>query len=164
MGAERVAVGRIARPHGVRGELAVELHTEFPERFAPGAVVTTESGRTLTVEGSRPHAGRLLVRFREVPDRDAADRLRGEYLFVGADSLPTLADGAYWPHELEGCEVVSEDGRALGRVVEILAGPANDVWAVEGPDGRVLVPAVRDAVISVDVAARRIVVREAMLA
>lgn len=160
----KVAVGRVTRPHGVRGEVAVELHTETPERFAAGALLRLEDDTTLTVSSARPHAGRLLVTFEGIGDRDAAGGLRGAYLFVDAADLPSLPEGSYWPHELEGCEVVTEEGRELGTVAEVLAGPANDVWAVEGSDGRRLVPAVRDVVVSVDVRAGRVVVREEGLA
>src|SRR5436305_637736 len=74
-----LVVARIARSHGLRGEVAVEVRTDSPEiRFAEGAVLRTQTGnRTLTVTGSRPHSGRLLVTFAEVHDRTAADMLRG---------------------------------------------------------------------------------------
>ncbi len=156
-----IAVGRVARSHGVRGEVAVELLTEVPDRFAPGSTLQAEDGSSLTIESARPHQSRMLVTFQGVGDRTAADALRGAYLFVPETSLPDLPEGRYWPHQLEGCDVVDEDGRAIGRLVEVLAGPegGNDVWAVDGEGGRRLVPAVRDAVVSVDVGARRVVVR-----
>jgi 16S rRNA processing protein RimM len=161
-----IAVGRVARPHGVRGEVAVDLLTEVPERFEPGSTLQTEHGSPLTVESARPHQGRLLVVFEGVADRTGADALRGVYLFVHEDDLPVLPDGRFWPHQLEGCEVVDEDGRAVGRLAEVLAGPesGNDVWAVDGEGGRVLIPAVRDAVVSVDIDGRRVVVRAEALA
>jgi 16S rRNA processing protein RimM len=141
--------------------VAVELLTEVPERFAPGSTLQAEDGSSLTVESARPHQSRMLVTFEGVADRTAADALRGAYLFVPEESLPELPEGRYWPHQLEGCEVVDEDGRVLGRLAEVLAGPegGNDVWAVDGEDGRRLVPAVRDAVVSVDIEARRVIVR-----
>lgn len=157
---EPIAVGRIAKAHGVRGEVAVEVHTEVPGRFDPGAEVLLEDGSRLTVRSSRPHAGRVLVTFEDVPDRTAAEALRGRWLFVAPDALPPLPEGSYWPHELEGCEVVTEDGRPLGRLADVLAAPGNDVWLVEGGEAPVLVPAVRETVLSVDLEGRRIVVRE----
>ena len=163
MAGQRVAVGRVTRVHGVRGEVAVQSLTDVEDRFRPGSVLRLEDGVTLTVSASRPHADRVLVAFREVSDRDAAEALRGAYLFVDEAAVPELPDGSYWPHQLEGSEVVGEDGRPIGRLAEVLQGPANDVWVVEGPSGRRLVPAVREAVVSVAVDARRIVVREESL-
>jgi 16S rRNA processing protein RimM len=156
----RIAVGRVTRAHGLRGEVAVEIHSEVSDRFAPGSSLQREDGSTLVVQATRPHQGRVLVTFEGVGDRSAAEALRDAWLFVPAESLPELSEGSYWPHELEGCAVVTEEGRALGTLAEVLSAPGNDVWAVDGEGGRVLVAAVRDAVVSVDLAARRVVVRE----
>ncbi|MBI2238901.1 MAG: 16S rRNA processing protein RimM [Actinobacteria bacterium] len=155
-----VAVGRITRAHGVGGEVAVLVLSEVEGRFADGAAVYLEDGRSLTVEESRPYRGRLLVRFREIPDRDRAERLLGMYLVVPESEVPELPEGAYWPHQLEGCEVVTEDGRSLGTLREVIANPANDIWVVVDGGSETLVPALRDVVVSVDVAAKRVVVRE----
>ena len=116
--------------------------------------------RSLTVSGARPHRQRLLVRFEEVADRDAAESLQGSYMFVPAASAPELPDGEFWAHDLIGCEVVTEAGRSLGLVREVIHTPANDVWAAEGDDGEVLIPALKEVVASVDLTARRVVVRE----
>lgn len=156
-----VAVGKITRAHGVRGEVAVLVLSEVEDRFAPGAVLFLEDGRSLVVEEMRPDRGRLLVRFREVADRDRARELVQRYLFVPEGDVPELPEGAYWPHQLEGCEVVTEAGRSLGVIREIIHTPANDVWVAVADDGtEILVPALKDVVVSVDVAAKRVVVRE----
>ena len=156
-----VAVGKITRAHGVRGEVSVLVLSEVEDRFAPGAVLYLEDGRPLAVEDTRPDRGRLLVRFREVPDRDRARELVQRYLFVSEGDVPELPEGAYWPHQLEGCEVVTEGGRSLGLIREIIHTPANDVWIAVAEDAaETLVPALRDVVVSVDVAAKRVVVRE----
>ena len=157
-----VAVGRITHAHGVKGEVAVLVLTQVPERFEPGSRLFLDEGgaRSLTVSGARPHRQRLLVRFEEVADRDAAESLQGSYLFVPASSAPELPDGEFWAHDLIGCEVVTEAGRSLGLVREVIHTPANDVWAAEGDDGEVLIPALKEVVASVDLTARRVVVRE----
>ena len=122
-----VAVGRVGRAHGVRGELSIVVLSEVPERFEPGATVSLEDGRTLTVDAARPNRDRLLVRFREVPDRTAAESLQGSLLLV-ADVIHTRA---------------------------------NDIWSVLDASGsETLIPVLKDVVVSVDTAARRIVVRE----
>ena len=157
----RVAVGRITRAHGIKGEVAVLVLSEVEGRFAPGASVTMESGRVLVVDDVRPDRGRLLVTFREVPDRTVAETLAGQYLFVASDDVPPAPDGAFWPHQLEGADVVTESGRRLGVVVEIVPGPANDWWVVRGDDlAEVMVPALKDIVVSVDVDGRHVVVRD----
>jgi 16S rRNA processing protein RimM len=156
-----VAVGRITRPHGVTGEVAVLVLSEVPGRFDDDATVWLEDGRALTVEASRPHKDRLLVRFREVPDRTAADALRGALLVVPESMSPPLPDDSWWDHQLIGCEVQTERELALGTVTEIIHTTANDVWvAVDDAGAETLVPALKDVLVSVDVGGKRIVVRE----
>jgi 16S rRNA processing protein RimM len=156
-----VAVGRVARAHGVQGEVAVLVLSEVEDRFAPGATLWLEDGRALTVESSRPHRGRLLVRFREVRDREQAEGLQRALLVVPESSSPSLPEGSWWDHQIEGCAVETDRGRALGTVREVIHTAANDVWSVVSEDGvETLVPVLNDVLASVDVAAKRIVVRE----
>jgi 16S rRNA processing protein RimM len=156
-----VAVGRITRAHGVKGEVAVLPLTEIGSRFEAGSRVFTVQGqRALSVAASRPHRHRLLVSFEDVLDRTAAEALQGAYLFVPAAETPSLPEGEYWPHQLVGCEVVTESGRPLGWLREVLRTQANDVWAADGAEGETLVPALKDVVVQVDLAARRVVVRD----
>jgi 16S rRNA processing protein RimM len=156
-----VAVGRVSRAHGVQGEVAVLVLSEVEDRFAPGATLWLEDGRALTVESSRPHRGRLLVRFREVRDREQAEGLQRALLVVPESSSPSLPEGSWWDHQIEGCAVETDRGRALGTVREVIHTAANDVWSVVSEDGvETLVPVLNDVLASVDVAAKRIVVRE----
>ena len=156
-----VVVGRITRAHGLTGELAVMVLSEVPDRFAEGAVLHLEDGRTLTVESTRAHKDRLLVRFREVRDRTEADALRSAFLAVPASSSPPLPEGSWWDHELVGCSVETEAGRALGVLTEVIHTAANDVWVAVDPDGaETLIPALKDVLVSVEVTEERIVVRE----
>ena len=156
-----VAVGWITRAHGVTGEVAVVVLSDVPERFAEGAVVYLEDGRALTVRSARPHGGRLLVRFREVADRTQAEALRGRLLVVPTSMSPPLPEGSWWDHDIEGCLVRTEGGRELGLVREVIHTAANDVWvAVDEAGAETLIPVLRDVLVDVDVAARRIVIRE----
>jgi 16S rRNA processing protein RimM len=159
-GEELLAVGRITRAHGIRGEVAVLNLTEVEARFSVGSVLRLEDGRRLTVDAARGHGHRLLVKFQEVADRSVAEELRGEVLLVPAAEAPPTTEGSYWVHQVVGLEVVTESGRRLGRVREVLHNPANDLWVTEGPDGEVLVPALGHVVVEVDLQARRAVVRE----
>jgi 16S rRNA processing protein RimM len=157
---ELLAVGRITRAHGIRGEVAVLNLSEVPARYEPGSVLRLEDGRRLTVERARTHAHRLLVKFEEVPDRNEAEALRGEVLLVASDLAPSPPEGAYWVHQMVGMEVVTEGGREVGRIAEVLHNPANDVWVTRAGDREVLVPAVHDIVAVVDLEAGRVTVRE----
>ena len=155
-----VAVGRVTRAHGVTGEVAVLVLSEVPERFEPGSSLFLDDGRPLTVSGARAHRGRLLVRFDGVPDRTAAEPLVGHDLVVPESRSPSLPEGSYWDHQLIGCLVETDTGAPLGKIRDVIHTSANDVWSVVDDDGHeTLLPAIADVIVSVDVAARRIVAR-----
>ena len=156
-----VAVGRITRAHGVQGELAVLVISEVPGRFADGETVWLEDGRTLTVESSRPHKDRLLVRFREVQTREQAEALQRALLVVPESLSPELPEGSWWDHRIVGCAIETDTGRALGTVHDVIHTAANDVWSAVDDDGtETLIPVLRDVILDVDMDAKRIVVRE----
>jgi 16S rRNA processing protein RimM len=133
MPGDLLEVGRVVKPHGLRGEVVVELVTDRTERLDPGSVLETMSG-TLTVARSRPYAGRFIVAFAEVADRDGADALRGAALRASRIDDPD----ALWVDELIGAEVVLPDGRLAGRVQSVEASGADDLLVL---DNHVLVPA-----------------------
>jgi 16S rRNA processing protein RimM len=156
-----VAVGRITRAHGLQGEVAVMVLSEVPERFADGATLWLEDGRALTVASSRAHRDRLLVRFEGVGDRTQAEALQRMVLVVPESSSPPLPEDSWWDHQIEGCALETDTGRALGTVREVIHTAANDVWAAVDEAGtETLIPVLKEALVSVDVAARRIVVHE----
>lgn len=151
-GAGELEVGRIGRPHGVHGEVAVTFTSNRPERHQPGASLRA-GDRTLVVAAARPHQGRWLLRFEGVDDRTAAEALRGVVLRAPALTGDVLDDGEYWVHELVGARVVTPDGRALGTVTAVEANPAHDQLVLDGGE---LVPMVfvtdhRDRELVVDV-------------
>lgn len=152
-------VGRVGRPHGLRGEVTVQVRTDSPEqRFIPGARFGAGAGRTLTVDAVRPHAGMLLVRFVGIPDRAAAQTLQGILLTVEITELPELADpDEFYDHQLEGLVAVRRDGVVLGTVREIVHAPASDLLVLETGKGAALVPFVRAIVPEVDLATGRVV-------
>src|SRR6202008_695228 len=146
-------VGRVAKAHGIGGELAVDVHTDAPdERVAPAAVLTARlrgpSVRTVPVSTARVHATRLLVRFDEVPDRTVAETLRGAQLLVDAAELPPSDDpDAFYDHELEGLTAVLADGTEVGTVREIARSPGGELLVIDVVDGNeALVPFVRAVV------------------
>ncbi|GAA3461794.1 ribosome maturation factor RimM [Saccharothrix longispora] len=159
-----VVVGRVAKAHGISGELAVDVRTDSPEtRFAPGSVLAAKlrdgTSRDLTVTAARNHSGRLLVRFDEVLTRDVAETLRGTLLLGSTDDLPPTGDpDEFYDHELEGLAAELADGTKVGTVREIVHGPGGELLVItrEG-GGEHLVPFVREIVPTVDVAGRRVV-------
>lgn len=170
-----VVVGRVAKAHGIGGELAVDVRTDSPEeRFATGTTLAARlrdgSTRSFTVVSTRPHGGRLLVRFDEVLTRDVAETLRGTLLVADTADLPPTSDpDEFYDHELEGLVAVLTDGTAVGTVREVIHGPGGDLLAVEhtvpdrtdaegrGTSGESLVPFVREIVPEIDLAAGRVV-------
>jgi 16S rRNA processing protein RimM len=157
-----LVVGEIVRPHGVGGEVIVNVRTDEPaHRFAPGSVLVTDpdSGE-LTVESARPHLGRMIVTFAGVDDRDGAEALRKVVLCVDSSDLPPPDDpDEYRDHQLVGLAAVDSAGEPLGEVVSIDHAPAADLLVLRRPDGRTaLVPFVTAIVPTVDLAARRVVI------
>jgi 16S rRNA processing protein RimM len=132
--APRLEVGRVAKAHGLRGEVAVELVTDREERVAPGARLWA-GGEVLEIVASRPHQGRWLVTFAGVADRTAAERLAGRPLEAEALDDPE----ALWVHDLIGTAVVEVDGTQRGTVVSVVANPAHDLLEL---DSGALVPVV----------------------
>jgi 16S rRNA processing protein RimM len=159
----QLVVGRVIRPHGLTGEVSVEIRTDEPDlRFTVGSVLTTDpvDAGPLTITAVRPHQGRLLVVFDGVADRDAAEAVRGVLLCVDSATVPPTTDpDEFHDHDLVGLRAESPAGEPLGEVVAIDHAPASDLLVLRRPDGRrALVPFVRAIVPEVDVPAGRVVV------
>jgi len=152
----QVTVGRIGRPHGIRGDVVVGVRTDEPElRFAVGSRLDTDPPDIgpLTVAATRWHSGELLVRFEGYRDRTAAEELRGTWLRVDSSTLTASDDpDVFHDHELIGLTVRTVDGDDVG-VVEDVLHPAQDVLSVRGASGEILVPFVKAIVTDVDVRA-----------
>ena len=156
----QLVAGRVARVHGLRGEVLVEVRTDDPEeRFAVGAVLRTEPAERgpLTVAAQRWHSGRLLLRFAEVPDRTVAETLPGVRLVVDvADS--SGHDDEFYDHELEGLTAVDALGAPVGTVAQVLHHTGQDLLVVRRAAGAdVMVPFVAAIVTAVDLAAGRVI-------
>jgi 16S rRNA processing protein RimM len=165
-----LVVGRIGRPHGIRGEVTVEVRTDEPEqRFAAGAVLVTDPAAaraevdvppTLTIETVRWHQGRPLVLFDGIYERDLAENLRDVLLCVDAAEVGSPSDpDEFNDHELVGLAVVSPSGEPLGEVARIDHAPASDLIVLaKAGGGTALIPFVKEIVPEVDLEARRVVV------
>jgi 16S rRNA processing protein RimM len=156
----QLVVGRVSRPHGVRGELAVDVRTDDPElRLTAGAVLATEPAAAgpLTIASTRWHSGRLLVQFEGFNDRNEADQLRGVLLVVDSAELEDIADpDEFRDHQLIGLAVLTMDGQQVGEVADVLH-YGQDLLVVAGHGERagaeIMVPFVSAIVPEVDVAA-----------
>ncbi|GAA2101964.1 ribosome maturation factor RimM [Microlunatus panaciterrae] len=151
-----VIVGVIGRPHGLRGEVAIELRTDEPERrFAVGQVLSVQDeDRTLTVAARRMHNGRLLLTFAELTDRTAVEGARGLLLVarVPQDETPE-DDGEYYDRQLVGLRVLDAAGREVGKVLQVVHLPAQDLLEISTAGSARLVPFVATLVPEVDLAA-----------
>lgn len=179
----QLIVGRIGRPHGVRGEVTVDVRTDEPEeRFAVGSVLITDPTAAarpaageqpaedqgelvrvperLTVEAIRWHQGRPLITFEGVHDRDIAEALRGVLLCVdSADVSPPSDPDEFSDHQLVGLTAVSPAGETLGEVTRVDHAPTSDLLVLRRPEGRTaLIPFVKAIVPEVDLAGGRVVV------
>ena len=165
-----VVVGRIGKPHGLRGHLTIDVRTDEPDRrFVPGAVLRAESPAgsasrltALTVASARWHSSVLLVTFDEVPDRNAAEAARGILLHatLAADEVPEDPD-EFYDHQLVDLAAYDVDGTPLGTIAGLVHGSAQDLLRVTTPDGReALVPFVKALVPEVDLAGRRVVIAD----
>jgi 16S rRNA processing protein RimM len=184
----QLRVGQIVRPHGIRGEVIVDVRTDEPiARFAVGATLITErpatrrlgpdrpdSGiadepelgvrwqlpPTLTVEVARSHLGRMIITFEGVYDRAVADELRGVALWVDSAQVPPPEDpDEFNDHQLVGLSAVTLAGETVGRIARIDHAPASDLLVLSRPDGKTaLVPFVKAIVPEVDLAGGRVIV------
>jgi 16S rRNA processing protein RimM len=153
----RHRAGFVGRAHGLDGSFYVAAPVE---ELLDGAEVLQLDGedveRAITRQAGT--AAKPILRLEGVSDRNGADAIRGKELTVGDEQLPPLEDDEYLATDLEGCAVVSAGGRAIGTVEGLTAYPSCEVLDVAGPDGPLLIPMVRDAIVSIDTAAQRIVV------
>lgn len=157
-----VLVGRIARPHGLKGSVVINPETDFvDERFAAGATLWTRSTAgevQLTVIASRLQGNRPVVAFAGVGSVDQAQQLAGQELRVPETALQPLAQGRYYEHQLAGCAVVDTAGQAIGVVARVEGGAGSSRLVVGGDRGEIQIPLASDICREIDVAARRIVV------
>lgn len=155
-----LVIGRVAKAHGVTGELVVDVRTDDPAaRFAPGSVLRGRKPRggperNYVIESVREHGGRLLMRLTGIGDRNAADEMRGTLFLVESGDLPQIEDpDEFYDHQLEGLAVRTVDGTAVGTVAEVLHTAAGELLSVKTPDGaEVLVPFVSAIVTAVSLA------------
>lgn len=137
-----VLIGRLGRPHGLRGHLLLIPESDHPDRFRPGARLTLDSGDTVTVSDFRPSGPGYIVAFAGHEDRTAAERLRGLQVFIPAHQRRALETDEYWPDELVGLTVRDQAGTIRGRVRAVDDEAPQPRLVVSTPNGDRLVPLV----------------------
>lgn len=154
-----LAIGRVARPFGLRGELNVQLLTEYPEQL--GRLHTVYLGHHAepwAVEGVRKHKKAAVFKLTGCDDRTAAEGLRGAVVQIAREDAVPLDEDEYYEHQIVGISVLEDDGTLLGKVTEIISTGANDVYVVVGPGGQLLLPAIKSVILEIDLDIDRMVV------
>jgi len=158
-GPRYLVVGKIVAPWGVRGEVKVAIETDFPERFSRlKRVYLGEEATSFVLEGSRLHQRHVLLKLEGCDDRNAAEKLRGQLVQIPIEEAMPLGEDEYYIYQIVGLDVWTTKGEHLGRVSEVLFTGANDVYVVQGERGEILIPAVEDVVVEVDLAGGRLTV------
>jgi 16S rRNA processing protein RimM len=160
---ELVLIGRVVKPQGRRGEVAVEPFSDRPGRFETLRRVYVEAAggeaRALQVDEAWPHKGRFVVKIEGVDSIDSAERLRGQELRIPEDELSALPEGSYYHHQLAGLRVFDASGEAVGEVADVMeTGAEARVLVVRGAAGELLLPFASDFVKAVDLARGRILI------
>ncbi len=147
-----LAIGYLRRPHGVQGEIIMDLHTDFPDRIKSGRkVYIGEKYESFTIGSARVHANGLLIKLRGFNSPETAGRFRNQWVYVKSSEVPALPEGRHYKHELLGLTVMNDDGNKLGILNEVLETGANDVYVVVRENGKeVLLPAIADVVIELN--------------
>jgi 16S rRNA processing protein RimM len=161
----RLLVGRIGKAHGILGEATIEVRTDdAATRFALGATVETDKGKSLTVDSVRVHNGILLLGFEGITDRSGIESFRDTLLYAEVDiDAPGEDEDDYHVLQLIGCVANLEDGTKFGEVTDVLNLPGQDVLAIKTSSGEVLVPFVRQLVPVVDIKEKLVVVIPPMI-
>jgi 16S rRNA processing protein RimM len=154
----QLVVGRIGRAHGVLGEATIDVQTDDPDlRFKVGSKLTLDSGQELTIKSSRWHNQILLLGFEGVNDRNQIESLRDQLISSQVD-LSALAPGEYHYQQLIGCQVYLQNNELVGQVSEVVKLPGQDLLSVDKNGSQVLIPMVKQIIISIDVLEKKIVV------
>ena len=158
---DHMAVGRVIRPHGIRGELLVDPYSETVRSIeAESEVFIGSPENAYTVSSIRSHRRRLILKVAECDDRDAAEAFRGNEIFIPMQAAEPLPEGVYYRWQILGLTVREEAGQELGTVADILETGANDVYVVEADGAReLLLPAIESVILEVDLEAGQLLVR-----
>ncbi len=142
-------LGRIVAPHGVRGEVRINVETDRPEILNELGHAYV-NGNRYKIDYARPHKNVYRLKFTDVNTRDAAELLRGAWLEMPREELPPRPEGSFYISDIIGLQVYTEEGEFLGEVNDVIQPGANDVYAVRGEKNEYMVPALTEVVIGID--------------
>lgn len=147
-----LSVGFLRRPHGLKGEIIMDLHTDFPDRMKQGReMFVGDKHKPVTLANVRPHQKGVLVKFNNIDTPEDAGLFRNQWVYVQTKDVP-LPEGKHYKHELIGLKVVDENDSPLGELVEILETGANDVYVVRDDSGKeILLPNIPSVILDLDV-------------
>lgn len=147
-----LVVGKLRKPHGLHGELTMEVITDFPERLEPGGeVFLGESLHPLHIRSKRWHNQLLLIAFDEYHNPESAGECRNQLVYIVSETIPELPCGEYYHHQLIGLKVFSNDGIYLGKLVKVLETGANDVFIIHPTQGpEILLPVIESVINEID--------------
>jgi 16S rRNA processing protein RimM len=155
-----LTIGRITAPRGIKGEVKVQVLTDFPERFGLlGTVYLGPDHRPIEIESSRLHQRWALLMFVGRHTRESVEDLRGLQVDIPYSEAMPLGPDMHYEHQIVGLSVWTEEGERLGTVREIIYTGSNDVYVVRGSRGEVLIPALKDVVLEIDLDEEKILVR-----
>lgn len=150
-------VGKIVSPHGIKGGLKVYPLTDFPEqRFAKGKRLYLEDRAELEIKDARPAKNVYLIHLKGIDDRNAAENLKNHLLCVEISDKLSLPEDTFLVDDIIGCEVKDEYGKNVGLVVEVLQGKANDVYVIDSGKKRIMLPAVKQAILNIDLSNKKL--------
>jgi 16S rRNA processing protein RimM len=157
---EYLDVGLILRPHGIHGELVLQPFSDLVQILKPSIQIHLGSERIeVVIRGIRPHHSRYLLSIEGCEDRDTAEKWRDEVVCIRSAEVKPLPEGIYYHWQILEMQVFTVEGDLLGTIVEILETGANDVYVVKDQhDGEILLPAIKDVVLEVDLEASRMIV------
>lgn len=161
MAHDRITVGKIVAPHGVRGDVRVFPLTDFPERFKQMPIAYLDDGTKLTTEGTaRFHKQFVLLKFRGLDTMNSVEPLKGKLIQVTREDVVVLPEGHYYFFDIIGLAVYTEDGEPLGEVTDILQTGSNDVYVAEKQGQKpILIPALKEVVRHIDIAGKKMIVK-----
>lgn len=156
-----LTIGQLGKSHGLHGEILLYLTTDFPERIRKGKIVFIGKAYTpYKIESVRRHNNGLILKFENIESVEDLMIFNKALVFIKTASLPPLPEGEYYHHQLLGISVVSEDGKEIGKLSEILVTGANDVYVVKDSDGKEeLIPAIKQNLIKIDIKNKIMVVK-----
>jgi 16S rRNA processing protein RimM len=145
-----IPIGRVVAPWGIRGEVKVEVQTDFPDRFSCGEILYLQ-GRAVTIKSSRYRGNTVILKLDTIDSRNAAELIRGACLEVPSTELKPLPKGEYYRFQLLGLEVQSTEGRLLGTISNVIPTGSNDVYEISSDTGVFLIPATDEVIKSIDI-------------